>query len=108
VFHSGHGFDPWELPKKTKKLTPDSAVQAILQDHPSINGNRIKELAKQEFDIGKNRIDSVLRNADWLRRQPGTGNETLYSLAEDRIPEIPTPKREENREIKPLPAEEVA
>jgi len=105
-FQLRQGFRRWEPPKNPRRETAEDVIRAILTDHASINGKRIKELAKGR--MGKNKIDAALQNGTW-QRATGTANETLYSLPTDfQNPEIPTPKREGNQEIEPLPAEEVA
>ncbi len=110
VFRLGEGFRLWEVPRKAAKLSPEGVIRDSLNEHPNINGKRIKELAKQH-GIGKNKVDAALRNGNWLRTQ-GVGSEILYSVPEasvaGRNPEIPTPIEEGNLGIPTVPAEEVA
>src|SRR6266851_8494477 len=44
VFRLGEGFRWWAVPKKAAKLSPESVIREILNEHPNINGKRIKAL----------------------------------------------------------------
>ena len=80
-------------------------VEAIVKQHPGLNGTQIKKLARQR-GISKRKVDQSLGRGRY-EMVPGKGNSTHYTIveetaaAESEIPISPAPKREGNREIEP-------
>jgi hypothetical protein len=73
-FQAGRGFEAVEVPQGIQKPSADSVVRKIIAEHPGMNGDSIKELAKTA-GVGRNAADRVLKSLPYRK---GKGREKLY------------------------------
>ncbi len=89
-FVKGKGFISCEMPDTKTAVNPMQTIIEIVRDRPGSNQSQIVKMA-QALGVGKHQVEKCLADGPF-KLERGNGRTLLYTVANDRIPELPTPK----------------
>jgi predicted ATP-dependent serine protease len=92
-FVKQEGFIACEMPDTKTVVDPMQTIIEIVRDRPGSNQSQIVKIAKA-LGVGKHQVEECLADGPF-NLERGNGRTLLYTVAEDRIPELPAPKERE-------------
>lgn len=92
-FVKGKGFIACEMPDTKTAVDPMQTIIEIVRERPGSNQSQIVKMA-QALGVGKHQVEKCLADGPF-KPERGTGRTLLYTVADDRIPELPVPKERE-------------